>query len=1335
MGHLSLSFLGGFEVTLEAEPATAFGAEKARALLAFLAIESSRPHLRAELSAMFWPDLSEKKAAHNLSQNLLRLRQALREKEDPARPSFLVVTPQGVQFNSYSDCQLDVARFRELLNRCHQHHHPEAASCGVCHQWLGQAADLYRGNLLAGLFVPDSVAFEEWRLVQQEELHRQALETLRRLAAYYERRGNFEQVQEYARRQIALEPWHEEAHLQLMRALAQSGGTSAALRQYETYQRTLAEEFGIKPAAEVTAFYEQIRSGEPAQQVAAQPGAGEAAWLSSQGERRQVTVLVCGRGIQGDPEALQGQLSVCERHCEGIFNRFGGRRAVRQGAACLVYFGYPQAYEDAARRAVHSGLAVAAALEENAPVRIGIHTGVMTVGEKRGRRWQDRDLIGKAPETARDCLRLAGPGEVIITEETGRLVQDSFDLQPMGTQVLETPGQSLEVYQVGGERGAQSRLDWLAQTQRLTALTGRQEELARLRTWHEKVLQGKGHVVFLRGEPGIGKSRLIWELEKSVSIVGASTAGGQNELPPVLWLASRCLPHYQNTSLYPMIGLLEGLLGFEAEDGVEVRQQKLSGMLARHQLNRPSALWLLSLLLGLPTEASPPETITQAQREQMRELFIALLQKRAAEQPLALVIEDLHWSDPSTVEWLGQSLNSLAAAPCLTLLTARPGFHPAWLSHQDLPPNLLLLSLSPLPPEQAEGMVTDLAGERMLDEAVRRHIVAQADGIPLFVEELTKTLIERPASKADGKGTTEIPATLLDSLAARLDHLGRAKETAQWAAVLGREFSYPILQACAPYEEGRLQSDLARLIEAELVSPVHTGPGEVTPSRSRAPKVRAPARYAFKHTLVQEAAYASMLKGTRQVYHRRIAEILETRFPQVAETRPEVLAQHYSNAGLQTQAVDFWLRAGERATAQGATLEARIFFDRAVESVEPGDRERRWQALWGREEVLDLRGERSAQEADLAALLDLAEAFDDDTRRAQVYLRQSAYAAMLGNYRGTLPPAEAASVAARRADNLSLELRALAYKAQTLMFFGEMATVQSVVEETLAQAPLIEDESTRALVLTIAAQYYLESGDLVRSVQHQRQGAEAARRAGNYILELTINANLGLLYATLGLFSEARSLLEAELPRAEMLGDQRLHASALRHLGYVYWWSGERDVAQQILKQALNELTRTGDAYGEAACSAYLGYILEAANDLTSAAEYLAKARARFGEVGADSDKFEAQAVESRVALAQGRREAARQLVTEVCSYLREHGTEGLSSPSWIYVCVADVLEAVETPNISPREVVETGYRELMQRAEKISDPDWHRSFLENVAENKALVERREKLDKVDSPF
>ncbi len=1313
MPHLSLSLFGGFEARLDGESLTAFGADKARALLAYLVMEAARPHRRAELGGLLWPDLPEKKAAHNLSQNLLRLRTALHESKSPVQP-FLLLTNQDIQFNPLTDYRLDVVQFTQLIQAHGQHHHSNTETCPVCMQWLHQAADLYRGDLLAGFFVRDSFGFEEWRLARQEVLHRQALEVLTRLTAYHEQRGEYDRVQDCARRLIKLEPWSDQPHLQLMRALNHTGQTAAALEQYETYRQILAEELGLEPSAAVAALYEEIKRADSGQALAkdtSQPD-GDSPHslrsLSSPGERRQVTVLMCGRATthaSRDPEDLHEQMSSCRAQCESIVNQFGGYRLPRQGDKCLILFGYPQALEDAPRRAVDAGLAMTTALSISGEVSIGIHTGPMVEGERRGSR-EDPEIFSEAPNLARACQGLAEAGSVVITEDTERLVHGLFNCESLEPRHLMETSRTMAVYRARSNSGMVSRLDWLAQTRRLTTFVGREPELKQLLDTWQRVQHGQGQVVLISGESGLGKSRLMLEFRSAL-------LHADNHQPSaVLWLESRCSTYYQNTGLYPIIGLLEQLLDYRPGDGPNVKRDKLLNTLARCDLARPAAVWLLSLLLGLPTDTPLPESITAEQRARMREVFVALVQKRASEQPLLLVIEDLHWADPSTIGWLGQSLDSLAAGRCLILLTSRPSFTPAW------PPrdHLLPIKLNPLSAAQTEQMVADLTSRHTLRNQLRQHIINQTDGIPLFIEELTRTILESDSQPGEvsetARGLPKIPATLHDSLMARLDHVGAAKETAQWAAALGREFTYSVLRAVVPFDKERLQNDLVRLMEADLIQ---------RPEQSSA-------FYSFKHGLIQETAYASLLKRTRQDYHRRIAETLETRFPKMVETQPEILAQHYAHANLKSQAVDYWLRAGEQATAHGATLEARTFFDHASELVDPSDPERRWRALLGRETVLHMHGDVEPQQQDLTALLDLAEAFDDDTRRAQAYTRQTRYASSLADYPAQLQAARAAIAAARRSGALGVEVEALTFQVTALMRLGEWAAVQQAVQETQPKARQITDENIQAYALAAIALYYVETGDLARAVELLNQSLEAIQRAKSrrFDLECQFHGHLGLAYAQLGLYAQARATLEAGVTLADTIGIQRYQAYHKLTLGWAYWHDGDTNTALSMEGQAFEGFLATGEAYGQAACQAYLGYILENAGNPTLATEHLAQARTGFAKLGVDPDRFEAQAVEARATLAQGRKEEAWQLANEVWTYLHEHGSQGLGSPSLAYVCVADVFEATEgdDPASAAYAVIEAGYHDLMQRAEKISGADWRRSFLENESENRAMVER-----------
>ena len=877
------------------------------------------------------------------------------------------------------------------------------------------------------------------------------------------------------------------------------------------------------------------------------------------------------------------------------------------------------------------------------------------------------------------------------------------------------------MYQVRGEMSTPGRLDWLAQTQRLTPFIGREGELSHLKSLLEKVCQGQGQVVMLNGEPGIGKSRLIWELKEYVLRQEKDNAHMPGQ-PPFIWLTTKCLPHYQNTSLYPLIDLLENMLQFQPEDGGEARREKLATLLNRYGLNHPSTFWLLSIFLNLPTGTPAPETITQPQREQIRQLLVALLQKGTTEQPLVLVIEDLHWSDPTTVDWIGQSLASLVSVPCLVLMTARPEFKPPWRLPQTVP--FHLRALPPLWREQAIQIVTNLAGETFLDEETRQHIVTQTDGIPLFIEELTKSLLERPALKQTFKKDTAIPPTLLDSLAARLDHLGLAKETAQWASVLGREFSYSLLRACTRFDEVRLQADLARLIEAELVSSLHVSP------QSKHSEVLE--RYLFRHALVQEAAYTSMFKRTRQEYHRRVAEIIETRFTQIAETQPEVLAEQYTSAGLPKQAIFYWLKAGERATFLGATLEAKKFFERALKLIEPDNLQSLWQALLGREAVLNFRGEREVQKADIDALFRLAETHDNDEWRALVSIRRARYASSLANYRGQLEAAEAAIMAATHANTLTslpLEGEALAFKITALLRLDERVAAKETVEKTLARIPQIKDKHIQAYAWAAVALFYVDSGDPARAIRFLNQSLHAASHSPirHLDLESQYYGHLGFAYIQLGLYPEARKALETGLELANLMGIGRSQAYHQINLGLVHWSMGNLDMAAQMEMQALHEYSTTGEVFGQAVCHTYLGYIYETARQWALAQEHQAKARAMFADLGIELDRIEVLAGEARIALEQERVQDASSLIREIWQYLCVYGTEGLSFPARLYMCVVDVLDVVSLSDIRLEDVLEAGYREVMTKAETIHDAGWRKSFLENIPENYRLITRYER--------
>jgi predicted ATPase len=468
-------------------------------------------------------------------------------------------------------------------------------------------------------------------------------------------------------------------------------------------------------------------------------------------------------------------------------------------------------------------------------------------------------------------------------------------------QTLRGVAEPVTLYRVLSASGASSRLD-VAQPRGLTPLVGRESEVTLLLERWEQVKAGHGHVVLLTGDAGIGKSRLVQVLKDHVATE-----------PHVRW-ECRSVPYYQNTALYPLTDLFQRILHWQPDEPPNEKLGKLEQALSQYRLPLEETVPLFAPLLALPVPQHryhPLPLSPQRQRQKTLETIVAILLELAERQPVLFIVEDLHWTDPTTLELLGLLLDQTPTAALLVLLTCRPSFHPAW-HHRSY---LTEMTVNRLSQPQIARMTTDLAGGKPLPGPVRTQIMEKTDGVPLFVEELTKVVLESGVlQEADGQygmtGTLSsftIPATLHDSLMARLDRLVTAKAVVQYAAVIGRQFSYALLQAVSQLDASTLQRELGRLVEAEIVY-----------QRGVPPQ----ATYVFKHALIQDAGYQSLLKSTRQQYHQRIAQVLEAQFPETAEAESELLAHHYTEAGLPEQAVPAWQRAGQQAIARSAFLEA-----------------------------------------------------------------------------------------------------------------------------------------------------------------------------------------------------------------------------------------------------------------------------------------------------------------------------------------------------------------------------------------------------------------------------
>ncbi|MEE4188399.1 MAG: adenylate/guanylate cyclase domain-containing protein, partial [Roseobacter sp.] len=645
-----------------------------------------------------------------------------------------------------------------------------------------------------------------------------------------------------------------------------------------------------------------------------------------EGDRRQLTVMFCdlvGSTLiseQMDPEEMTRLLTAYRIACAEVVEQYGGFIGNFMGDGLLIYFGYPQAHEDDPQRAIRAALSIISAVKNlnkdfavqdlQLNVRIGINTGLVVAADiGSGEQREKMAIVGDTPNIAARLQSLAEPGTVVIGRRTHRLIEGLFVCEPLGAHKLKGVTAPMEIFKVCETTEARSSFE--AKLRRgLTPMAGRKEEIGLLVNRWQQAREGEGQAVLISGEPGVGKSRVLQNFH---SIVTAEDC-------PVI--AFVCSNYRQDTPFHPVIDFFERTLDADANDAPDVVLEKLDELIANLGLDVAEYGALIAAMLSLPASGryDTPILTLQDQKNKTLKALVDITAAMASQSPLLVLVEDLQWADHSTREFLGLLVEHVRTAQIILVFAFRADYEPPWSKQ----PHLTSMRLRHLSRPESIELIDGLTGGCALPPEVLEHILEKTDGVPLFIEELTKLVLEMDflelrdgVYKLNGPlGATAIPDSLQDSLMARLDHLGTAKEAAQLASVLGRTFGHALLLAVTQKSEEALDHALTRLVDAELLY-----------RRGLAPEIV----YEFKHALVKDAAYQGLLHSKRRQLHLEIAEILETRFPHVTDRSPELLSYHYKSAGDVEKAIPYSFRAGDAAASRYASTEAAAHYQTALE--------------------------------------------------------------------------------------------------------------------------------------------------------------------------------------------------------------------------------------------------------------------------------------------------------------------------------------------------------------------------------------------------------------------
>ncbi len=876
-----------------------------------------------------------------------------------------------------------------------------------------------------------------------------------------------------------------------------------------------------------------LRAYAARQAESAEPAAPERA--KGEAERRQMTIVFCDMvgssalAARLDPEDMFIVVAAYQRCCMEVIKEHGGYVAQYLGDGVLAYFGFPVALEDDAERAVRAGLALVEAVRRLRPrpdinlhARVGIDTGLVVIGDLLAAGiGNDDSVVGDTPNFAARLQAMAPTDGVVISDNTKRLLGNLFTfegLQPPALKGFPTPA---GVWQVTGEGKGEGRFE-VRSAAGLTPMIGREHELSLMLERWRVARAGEGQVMLLTGEGGIGKSRLIDTLNREIVD------------DPHIRLRYFCSQFYASTALYPIIEQIRRAAGFTRQDDAQTQLDRLERLLDEEDDPQRSAA-LFATLCSVPLgDRYPPQEMSPVERKQATfELLLRQADRLARRLPLLIMFEDAHWIDSTSAELLGLFIDRVRRLPALLIVTSRPEFSPPW----NRQPHLTSLQLGRFSRQQAVDLIDRVTGGRRLPAEVVQLILDKTDGVPLFVEELTKALMETGALTLRGDAyaltgplpTISIPSTLHDSLMARLDRLATVKEVALWASALGRSFTLEQLAAVAPLDRVEIERALARLVDAEMVYRHGLWGDQV---------------FEFKHALVQEAAYLSMLRIRRQQMHARIGQVLEESFPDTAANQPEILAHHYGEGGVTDKAYDYNLKAGDAAAARYASPEARTRYARALSfarQLPPAPR---------------------AQRRELKAILKCASvAFGKAQIEAD--LRELQHAEAIAEGLGHEP----------RLAQVHYWMGRLDYVA------GRFDSAVAHAAESLSIADRLADERQSASAANLLARIHCLRGEPAKGIAYAQRNVEQMRQVGNRIEEAAITGVLAVALALAARFAEAQAAGERACLLSERLDHLPTRAACLFFKGVAHGWQGDIEVAEPCFAEAMAMADKSGDAF------------------------------------------------------------------------------------------------------------------------------------------------------------